>query len=119
MCHRVPAPSAIFVGRDETLRRVEQALTRVPVVVICGVPGIGKSTLTFSIAACCGRPAIYCRITEGESLAGLVDDARRATARCPIAEIDDDDERMADLAERLDQTHALLIVDDLHHLPPG
>lgn len=118
MCQRVPAPSAIFVGRDESLRRVEQALTRVPVAVICGVPGIGKSTLAFSIAARWGRPTIYGRIADGDSLASLVDDARRAAARCSIPEIDDDDERMADLAERLDDTQTLLIIDDLHRLSP-
>src|SRR5882672_11035868 len=119
MCQRVPAPSAIFVGRDETVSRVEQALTRVAVAVICGVPGIGKSTLAFSIAARWKRPAIYCRINDGESLAKIVDDARRAAARRPIPEIDDDDERMADLSERLDDAHTLLIMDDIHRLAPS
>lgn len=119
MSHRVPAPSAIFVGRDEQLQRVEQALVHVPVAVICGVPGIGKSTLAFAIAERWARPAVYQRITEGAPLARLIDDVRRAIARGPVPEIDDDDERMAELAERLDDAHALLVIDDLHRLDLG
>jgi DNA-binding response OmpR family regulator len=116
MSSRVPAPSAIFVGRDEPLQRVERALVRVPVALICGVPGIGKSTLAFAIAERWGRRAVYRRITRGEPLGRLIDRARSAVTGGSVPELDDDDDRIADLAERLDEAHALLVIDDLHRL---
>src|SRR5882724_4066120 len=119
MFQRVPVPSAIFVGRDEPLRRIEQALVRVPVAVICGVAGIGKSTLAFSLAERWANTVVYQRISDGEPLAQLIDDVRRTLARGPVPELGDDAERMADLAERLDDAHALLVIDDLHRLDPG
>ncbi len=113
---RVPTPSAIFVGRDEQLGRIVQALPHVPVAVICGVAGIGKSTLAFSIAERWESEVIYRRIGDGEPLSRLIDDVRRALARGSAPELEKNEDRMVDLAERLDEAHALLVLDDLHRL---
>src|SRR4051812_40536976 len=102
---RVPTPSAIFVGRDEQLGRIVQALPHVPVAVICGVAGIGKSTLAFSIAERWESEVVYRRIGDGEPLSRLIDDVRRALARGSVPELDKNEERLVDLAERLDEAH--------------
>lgn len=116
---RVPAPCAIFVGREEPRRRIEHALQHVPVVLVCGVPGIGKSTLAFSIAERWAGPAVYRRIADGEPVSRLLDDVRRILARGSVAELDSDDERMGELTKQLDDAQALLVIDDLHRLDPG
>ncbi len=113
---RIPAPSAIFVGRDEELGRVVQALARVPVAIICGVAGIGKSTLAFAIAERWGREVVYRRISDGEPLSVLIDEVRRALARGRAPDLYKDEDRMVDLAQRLDDAHALFVIDDLHRL---
>src|SRR4051812_4703491 len=105
---RVPTPSAIFVGRNEQLGRVVRALARIPVAVIYGVTGIGKSTLAFSVAERGGRGGVSRRMGADEPLSMLVDDVRRALARGPVPELGEE-ACMVDLAERLDDAHALLV----------
>ena len=48
--HRLPNPPAVFVGREEDLSWLVDALTRATVAVIAGPPGIGKTAL--ALAAC-------------------------------------------------------------------
>ena len=113
---RIPTPSAIFVGRDEQLGRVVRALARVPVAIICGVAGIGKSMLAFSVAERWDREVVYRRIRDGEPLSMLIDDVRRALTRGLAPDLYKDEDRMVDLAQRLDDAHALFVIDDLHRL---
>ncbi|MET9228741.1 BTAD domain-containing putative transcriptional regulator [Lentzea sp. NPDC003310] len=49
---QLPPDAAGFVGREDVLRRVDEALTApgVPVVVLNGAPGVGKSALTIKAA---------------------------------------------------------------------
>ncbi|MDX8052140.1 BTAD domain-containing putative transcriptional regulator [Lentzea sp. BCCO 10_0798] len=49
---QLPPDTAGFVGRAEVLRRVDEGLTApgVPVVVLTGAPGVGKSALTIKAA---------------------------------------------------------------------
>jgi tetratricopeptide (TPR) repeat protein len=118
MSSRVPAPSAIFVGRDEQLRRIEQVIARVPVAVIYGIAGVGKSMLAFSFAERWAGTALYQHIGDGE-LARLIGDMRRGLARGQRLEPRGDGDGMAEIAQRLDDSHALLVLDDLHRLAPG
>ncbi|MDQ7809130.1 BTAD domain-containing putative transcriptional regulator [Amycolatopsis sp. A133] len=51
--HELPADVPDFVGRDELVGRIERALsssTGVPVVVVTGLPGAGKTALAVKVA---------------------------------------------------------------------
>ncbi|MFE8603049.1 AAA family ATPase [Archangium violaceum] len=117
MHRRVPAPSPIWVGRQSELGRLQAMLEQLPVALVYGVGGVGKSTLVYALAA--GRrggPVVYDSVSPGEPLAALVDDARRQLARGAVPEALDDEERLLDLAGRLDEHGALWVLDDLHRL---
>ncbi|MDB4967805.1 MAG: hypothetical protein JWN44_3494 [Myxococcales bacterium] len=111
---RLPAPPALFLGRDAERRRLLAQLGRVPVACVSGVAGVGKTALAYAVAADWPAPAVYRRAQAGEPLASLLDDARRALAGGAVRERDSDDERLDELAHALDADGALLIVDDLH-----
>src|SRR5579883_2167135 len=104
-------PSATFVGRSSELLRLEEGLSRVPVAAICGAAGVGKSALAAAFAARWKGPCALVRATTDSTLAGLVDDARRQLADGPVAQATDDDERLAELADRLEKDGGLWILD--------
>jgi DNA-binding winged helix-turn-helix (wHTH) protein len=112
----VPRPSALFVGRDAELARLREKLAQVPIAVIYGVPGIGKSTLACALAATWKGPVAYRKTGDDEPVAALVDDVRRQLAGGPVSEAATDDERLQDLVQRMDATGALWLLDDLHRL---
>src|SRR5207248_7546466 len=112
----VPRPSALFVGRDAELARLRDKLKQVPIAVIYGVAGIGKSTLACALAASWDGPVAYRKAGDGEPVAALLDDVRRQLAGGPVSEAATDDERLEDLVQRMDATRALWLLDDLHRL---
>ncbi|HEX5749401.1 MAG TPA: AAA family ATPase [Archangium sp.] len=116
MHRRVPAPSPIWVGRQTELGRLQVMLEQLPVALVYGVGGVGKSTLVYALAQGRGGPVIYASVSPGEPLAALVDDVRRQLARGAVPEARDDDERLVDLARRLDEQGTLWVLDDLHRL---
>lgn len=110
-------PPALFVGREAEIARVQALLQKVPVVVICGVAGVGKSALAYRIAAAWPGPRIHRRIAAGQPLGALCDDLRRECAATgDLPEALDDPERLSALAARLDEAGTLVVLDDLHHL---
>ncbi len=91
-------------------------MNSLPVALVYGVAGIGKTALAATIASQWTLPVIYSRF-GGIDLAIVLDDARRQLTRGPISEIDSVSGRLMDLAGRLDDQSALWFADDLHHLP--
>src|SRR5205085_1581941 len=59
---------------------------------------------------------VYTRVQSGDSIATIVDDVRRQLAKGPTPEIDDDDDRLLDLAKSLDAHGALWAIDDFERL---
>lgn len=117
MTHRrVPPPSPIWVGRQPELDRLEKMLAQLPVALVYGVGGVGKSALVYALAARFQGPVVYDSVAPGEPLAALVDDVRRQLARGAVPEARDDEERLLDLAQQLDGRGALWVLDDLHRL---
>jgi tetratricopeptide (TPR) repeat protein len=88
-------------------------LQRVRCGVVYGVAGVGKTALTKAFAETWSGPVVF-RSARAATLRELLDDARRPFDPCEIAS---DAARLAELAARLDQHGALLVIDDLHVLP--
>ena len=108
----------MFVGRSAEVKRLEQGLAYVPLALIYGVAGVGKSALAYTYAARYDGEVIYGRATDGESIAALVDTTRRQLAGGPVEEAATDDDRLESLALALDARGALWVVDDLDRLAP-
>lgn len=104
----------MFVGRDREQAQLERGLARVPVAVVCGLAGVGKSSLAYAVAAAWAGPVVHARATAAGPSA-LLDELRRALGA--VTELRTDDERAAALARALDAAGALAVVDDLHVLP--
>jgi tetratricopeptide (TPR) repeat protein len=111
-----PAPTPIFVGRDRELGRLQQRLGQLSVAVVYGVAGVGKSSLASKLVGLVGKTTVYTRAGAGQPLETLLDDVRRELAGGRVAEAESLEARLADTAQRLDQTGALWWLDDLHHL---
>ncbi|WP_309888410.1 winged helix-turn-helix domain-containing protein [Archangium sp.] len=91
-------------------------LVQLPVALVYGVGGVGKSALVYALAAGFEGPVVYDIVKPGAPLAALVDDVRRQLARGAVPQVMDDDERLLDLAQQLDGRGALWVLDDLHRL---
>src|SRR5688572_18749219 len=108
MTHRrIPAQPAMLVGRDTELAHLEGMLASVSTALVYGVAGVGKSSLLYALAGRFPGRVVYTRAQSGDSLGAMVDDIRRQLAKGPIAEIDDDADRLLDLAKNLDAEGAL------------
>jgi len=114
----VPRVSPIFVARELELARLNEALAQIPVALICGVAGVGKSALALALAARWRGTVIY-RKAASEPLATLVDDLRRQLARGGMGEVLSNEERILDLVDRLESERCLCVLDDLHELEPS
>jgi AAA ATPase-like protein len=120
----VPAAPALFAGRAREIGRVTRALARLPMAVLYGVSGVGKSALAYACGAAWAGPAVYARAGAGRPLASLVGDLcmalGEAAAGGPPFDAPDDDEACgAALADALDARGALLLLDDVDALPPA
>ncbi|HLL84318.1 MAG TPA: ATP-binding protein, partial [Longimicrobium sp.] len=115
---RIPFPSATFVGRATEIARLEEGLSRVPVALIYGGAGIGKSALAYAFAALTKGPVVYHKVTADEPLAAVLDDVRRQLSTEAVPELPDDFSRLKDLARRLESPPALWVLDDINRLAP-
>jgi len=84
-------------------------LERVSVALVCGVAGVGKSSLASAFAAGWPGPVAYCRTAAEPSLAVLCEDALRQLGASGAVEL-------AAVAAALDERGALWVLDDLHRL---
>jgi hypothetical protein len=107
------------VGRARELDRLACGLVDVPVALICGVPGIGKSALVASCAAAWPGPAIRVELAAGASLAHLVDTVHRRLGAPRSERAAGAAAQLEGLWSLLEGAAALLVIDDLHCLPPA
>ena len=115
---RIPFPSATFIGRAQEIARLEEGLSRVPVALIYGGAGIGKSALAYAFAALTKGPVVYHKVASDEPLAAVLDDVRRQLPPEPAPELADDFSRLKDLSRRLESSAALWVLDDINYLAP-
>ena len=110
----LPRPTGALVGRARELEQLARALTAVPVAVICGVPGVGKSTLALAHGATWSGPVTYLKLTAGMSICHIAEAIYRrlGVTRNDLAV--DDTERLAELWALVDELGALVVLDDLH-----
>ena len=108
---------AVFVGRREELDRLADALVRVPVALLCGVGGVGKSALAAAFAAT--WPGLVVKTEVSGALAELIDDTARLLGGTGGPELAPLDDRVRAVADRLDGAGGLWLIDDLHRLPAG
>lgn len=107
-----------MVGRGGELARLSELLDRTPVAVISGMGGVGKSTLALAYAQRWPGPACWVSVSPGASIAAVIGEVFRQLG---VAHYDldaGDAERLAEAAELLDRHRALVVLDDLHALPP-
>jgi tetratricopeptide (TPR) repeat protein len=112
----IPVPPSVFVGRDAEIAQLSAMLSQVPIGLVFGVPGVGKSALIHAVAAEWTGPVVYHRVTTDETLATLVDDIRRQVAGGPVKQAESEEERLAELSRGLDERKALMLLDDAHRL---
>jgi tetratricopeptide (TPR) repeat protein len=114
----VPRPTATVVGRDAELRRLEAALVNMPAAIICGLPGVGKSTLALEYALRRKGPVAYVKLSGETSITGLADAVHRQLTVTRYDVAVDDEERLNDVWSLVERFACLAVVDDVHLLPP-
>lgn len=109
---RVPAPTDEFVGRRDELRQVAERLDTHRLVTLFGPAGAGKTRLAVEAARATDPDAVWVELQPVRS-EGLV-----ATTVAEAVGLHENVERdLAEvLAERLDATGALLVLDGVEHL---
>lgn len=114
---RLRRPTAIVVGRDDELRRVEAALDTIPVAVIYGVAGVGKSTLALEHASRWSGPVVYLKLGGEMTVAAIAHEVHRQLGVTRFDVSLTDEERLEDIWALLDDHGCLAVIDDIHHLP--
>ena len=111
----LPPPPSILVAREAELSRISLLLSRVPVVVLYGAPGVGKTVLALAFVSKRQGHTGYVQVNMS-NLGPLVDDMRRQVSGESIAELSSDAARCWDLAYLMEASEALWVLDDIHLL---
>ncbi|MBI3926848.1 MAG: tetratricopeptide repeat protein [Armatimonadetes bacterium] len=118
----LPAPPEVFLGRGQQLLRLRGLLAERRLLVLEGLPGVGKTSLALALANAVSdeRPVGWCACREGWSLRSLLREASEWFGAEPQAEPPGTDlaEALVHLVHRLNQGRCALFVDDVHLLAP-
>lgn len=128
-----PFPRAVptFVGRAEELARAQGLIGRAALVLVYGVPGIGKTEFVYRLMEELRTDArwrraqqILVRAQPGQRVEHVVSllrfaasDGRRA--RGPAVQYAGREDDLAAVASALDRRPYLIFLDDAHHIEPG
>jgi len=106
---RSPRASPDFVGRENELKELVNALRLGRSAVVYGVGGIGKSELLLQAISRCdtGRPVLWCNIEQYSTVADVVSALRTAIA------VNGQACSHTDLPSRLDATHTCVVFDGI------
>ncbi len=106
------------MGREQEIERLTRGLRDVGVASVIGLAGVGKSALGQRFAATWEGRVSRHHAGVGQSAGELLDDVRRSLAseQEGTPELRTDDERLADVAERLDRAGALAVIEDIDRL---
>ncbi len=124
LAYRVPNPPATFLGRREELRTLRAMLRRAPVLVVCGVGGLGKTSLAAAAVQAHLRERLERAVMVGlraskpfgQVLLELVRALGCLGGAPAIALPGRDDEELAMDAIDLAEAHeAVVLLDDVHH----
>lgn len=112
---RIHTPPAVFVGREAELRRIEAGLARLPLVLVCGLPGVGKTATLLRAAERAavqlGARVLHHRCRAGETAATLVESIVERLGPAPESGALTALGRIAEAASR---EPLLLCLDDVH-----
>jgi len=134
--YRMPNPPATFVGRRDELKAIKAATKRGPLVVLCGVGGLGKTSLAaatlhalfrdrvkraITVRFRASQPARQRLVDLVSALEHLIVPAARSSqpSEAGATGLAASDEDLTMLAIDLAEAHgAFVVLDDVHHGMP-
>jgi NB-ARC domain len=120
-----PFPELIFIGRDEAVHNVKGLLGRLPVTVVRGWPGVGKTTLVGvlsrdpEVSRAFPDGVLWTSLDQKPSLISNLAGWGRALGRDDILRLPTAEEAAKLLANLLIHKKMLLIVDDVWEAAHG
>jgi hypothetical protein len=120
---QLPNPPAVFVGREREAARLAELLDRGAVAVVCGAGGLGKSALAQYVVHRRMRASapvvVRCRKEDEFEQLGL--DVLQALTQLRLVEggFESKEELAAGVLDLAERDGRLVVLEDLHHLPPA
>jgi hypothetical protein len=114
-----PRPTAIVIGRERELDLLQRELVEVPVAVICGVAGIGKTTLALEFASRRGGACAYVKASPGWTVGDVAEASWRHLRASRWDESETEAGRLEAALTALDREGRLTILEDVHLLAPS
>ncbi|HRI51078.1 MAG TPA: ATP-binding protein, partial [Pseudomonadota bacterium] len=125
-----PQPSPLFIGHKDELGRCRRLLEQSPLLLVYGVPGIGKTEFVYRLVADLlatrswrRTQPIFLRAQAGQRIEQLVaqlgDLLAQRSPEEPARPPGDLHAELAAVARGLTQAARLIFIDDVHHLDPA